>query len=336
MYQVRLNRSGAPTGPPSRISTGLDAHTISLSADGSRLAYSEYMSTDNLWSVEIPTAPPVSVAEARPVTTGNQTIEMINVSTDETQLIFDADWSGNQDLYVMPIGGGEPRPLTVDPGDDFNADFSPDASEVAFHSIRGGTRGVYIVSTDGRGTVSTVTDDPSQERSPRWSPNGTQLAYASDRSGRYALYVVSRSQVDAQWGQSRRLVEQTQPPGGLGGSWSPDGRAIAYLSGTGLWKIPAEGGESELLFRNPNPNIAMGRPTWSKDGRAVYVMAADSAGERGIWSIPVGGGTPSLLVRFDDPSRQPGRGSIGATSDRFFFIISARESDVWVAELTSR
>src|SRR5712692_5400256 len=44
VYAVRLQGSGMPAGNPSRLTTGLNAHSISLSADGTRLAYSVYTS----------------------------------------------------------------------------------------------------------------------------------------------------------------------------------------------------------------------------------------------------------------------------------------------------
>src|SRR5439155_211215 len=54
VYAVRLGSSGVPTGKPSRLTTGLNAHSISLSADGTRLAYSVYSSRANVWTVPIP------------------------------------------------------------------------------------------------------------------------------------------------------------------------------------------------------------------------------------------------------------------------------------------
>jgi hypothetical protein len=102
-----------------RITTGLDAHSISISADATRLAYSVYTARSNVWAIPIPTGGPVSVDGANQITTGNQAVEGMSVSPDWRWLYFDSDRSGNTDIYRMPVTGGEPEQLTTDPADDF-------------------------------------------------------------------------------------------------------------------------------------------------------------------------------------------------------------------------
>src|SRR5437867_3810952 len=126
VYAVRLTSSGIPQGKPSRITTGLNAHSIAVSADGTRLAYSVYTSRANVWAIPIPTDGPVSVDRATQVTTGNQTVESMALSPDRRWLYFDSDRSGNADLYRMPARGGEPEQLTTNLADDFTPNVSPD------------------------------------------------------------------------------------------------------------------------------------------------------------------------------------------------------------------
>ncbi len=327
-YQVRLNRSGTPAGLPVRLTTGLDAHTISLSADGTQLAYSSFTYTGNIWSIAIPEGAPVSVSEAQPVTSGNQLIEEVAVSPDGKWLAFDSNRGGNQNLYRMPITGGEAQQLTTQPGGDFCPSWSPDGREIAFHSLRSGTRGIYVVSADGR-SVSRVIDEPSQDRCPDWSPDGTRLVFSSDKTGSDELYIISREADGSEWGEPRQLTTAGfgQP------SWSPDGRLIAFRRGGAIWVMPPEGGDARLIIRNPHPGRPFEGPVWSPDGRLLYYRAFGADGYSGIWSIPAAGGTPRLLVRFDDPSRQSSRQEYAAGAGRFFFTISTRESDIWVMEL---
>jgi TolB protein len=119
IYRIAVGPSGTPSGEPQRLTTGLNVHSISLSGDGKRLAYSVLTSSQNIWCLPIPEGGPVSVTEATPVTTGNQAIEGIDVSPDGRWLVFDSSRSGNQDIYKMPIEGGELIQLTTDPADDF-------------------------------------------------------------------------------------------------------------------------------------------------------------------------------------------------------------------------
>ncbi|GMR23903.1 MAG: hypothetical protein BMS9Abin37_2379 [Acidobacteriota bacterium] len=44
IYRVPIHASGAPSGPPERLTTGLGVHTMSLSRAGTRLAYSVWES----------------------------------------------------------------------------------------------------------------------------------------------------------------------------------------------------------------------------------------------------------------------------------------------------
>src|SRR5262249_30213657 len=80
IYRTVLRKSREPVGPPTRLSTGLNAHTMSLSADGTRLAYSVYTETANVWSLPVPDREPVTLSQAVPVTTGRQIIEAIAIS----------------------------------------------------------------------------------------------------------------------------------------------------------------------------------------------------------------------------------------------------------------
>ena len=107
IYRVALRSSGQPVGPPTRLTAGLNAHTISLSADGKRLTYSVFTETGNVWAVPLG-GDVVSVSQGTAMTTGRQITEGLDVSRDGRWLAFDSDRSGNrnQDIYKMPLVGG--------------------------------------------------------------------------------------------------------------------------------------------------------------------------------------------------------------------------------------
>src|SRR5437867_2229497 len=236
VYAVRLGSSGTPAGKPLRITTGLNAHSISLSADGTRLAYSVYTSRANVWAIPIPTDGPVSVDRATQVTTGNQTVESMALSPDRRWLYFDSDRSGNADLYRMPAGGGEPEQLTTNLADDFTPNVSPDGRSVAFHSLRFGTRDIFVMPGEG-GEAERVTDDPGEERVARWSPDGRSLSYFLSGTGaRDGLYVISKDQ-RGRWGSPRQVWNHPSSA-----AWSPDGRTLVSAWTDGIWLIPATGG----------------------------------------------------------------------------------------------
>jgi Tol biopolymer transport system component/DNA-binding SARP family transcriptional activator len=330
LYRVALDRTGHPSGAPSRLTTGLSLHGIDLSRDGSVLVYTGFTEFANIWSLPIPAhAVTFSAAGAQPLTAGHQSIEGLAISSDGRWLAFDSDRSGNQAIYRMPIEGGDPEPLSADSGDDFMPSWSPDARELAYYGFRQGRRQLFVMPVDG-GPPAPVASDSGNQRFPDWSPDGRHLVFYSDRSGRFELYVVTRAP-GGRWGAPRQLTRD----GGQEARWSPDGRAIVYVRNAGLWVIPADGGPPRLLVESRNPAV---QPVpllglWSPDGRTVYYKSLDATGHASIWSIPAEGGEPTLLVRFDDPTHPSPRAEFASDGKRFYFTIPERESDIWQMEV---
>ncbi|HET9727281.1 MAG TPA: hypothetical protein VFP28_10230, partial [Gemmatimonadales bacterium] len=333
VYRIAITSAGAPAGPAERLTTGLNAGSISLTPDGRRLAYAAFVQTSNVWSLPIPTGAPVSARTATPVTSGNQIVESFDVSRDGRWLVFDSDRTGNQDIFRMPVAGGEPEQLTTDPGDDFQPVYSPDGSEIAFHGFRHATRDVLIMSADGtnqRAVVATT----GQDRDPTWSNDGTRLSFATDTTGRSELYTIAR-QGDG-WAPSRKLTSA----GAIFPIWSPDGRLIAFNWTRGIEIIPASGGTPRPLPMTGalsgliNDRFAY---TWAPDSRHIItVTSSDTVPYQVLWSVPVDGSPPRELVRFEDPYTTFGRGSFRAVGATLYFAQLTSESDVWLAELERR
>lgn len=328
VYQLPIGDSGTPSGSPMRLTAGgLDAHTIHLSTDGKSLAYSVFTKHANIWSVPIPREGPISSSEAEPVTTGNQIIEGFDVSLDGKWIAFDSNRSGNQDIYRMPIAGGEPEQLTNHRSDDYCPAWSPDGREIAFYSVRNGNRDIFVMSADGR-SPQQLTEDPAQERFPNWAPDRRQLLFVSDKSGDSELYLISRETVDLHWEEPGQLTFD----GGWYGKWSPDGQLIAIANSNGLWVISPDGGDPRLLVQSTDRTTDEPEYIgWSPDSRTVYYNQIDAEGRFSFWSIKAAGGKPKHLVRFDDPNMDNSLFAIDG--ERFFFTVSELESDVWVMEL---
>jgi len=52
--------------------------------------------------------------------------------------------SGNEDIWIKPVAGGEALQVTTDPASDIYAVWSPDGTQLAFASDRGGATNVAI------------------------------------------------------------------------------------------------------------------------------------------------------------------------------------------------
>ncbi|MEA2712306.1 MAG: eukaryotic-like serine/threonine-protein kinase [Gemmatimonadales bacterium] len=337
IYQVHLTRAGRPSGDAFRLTTGLNAAGVSVAADGRRLVYATLTESSNVWALPIPRSGTASMSRAEPVTTGTQVIEWFDVSPDGRWLAFDSDRSGTQQIYRVPLAGGEVEQLTSGGEPAFFPSFSPDGREIACHSFRGGTRQIFVLPAEG-GTPTQVTTGSGQYRAAEWSPDGQALVFSKAAyTPAQEVDLVTRD-AEGRWRVPRTLVK-----GGVVGVWSPDGHSVLTAVGdasgvTALEIVPAGGGTGRVLLavRNPTTDLAPLNDdyAWSADGQLVYFLGRDPRdGSMGVWRVPAGGGTPRIVVRFDDPSRPWHRDAFRAQSGRFYFTIGDQQSDIWVTEV---
>ena len=327
IYAQRVARTGQPSGAPIRLTTGLGAHTISLSPDGKRLAYASLTNESNIWSLPLTGPFPMSGSSATKVTRGTQSTESASVSADGKWLFYDSDLGGNMDLYRMAFATGVPERLTTDPSDDFAPEPSPDGRELAFHSWRGGgSRDVYVLPLDG-GPVQRVTSSPLQEALPTWSPDGNALAFV-EFTTTGAIWIARRT--NGVWGAPVRRLDH-----GFWPNWSPDGRMLSFgtsILGGALGVVPVDSGPPRILMDGAH-GIDADKAYWSADGKQLTFHGHDARGRAAVFTIPVAGGTPRLLAVFEDPSISAVRGGWGYTGGRMYFSAEERQSDVWVMEL---
>lgn len=190
LYLLGVAKNGKPVGEPRRLTTGLDATKISISADGSQIVFSEASLRSNIWSLPIRQGNGGKAVAPKPVTRGAQVIESFDVSHDGQWLVFDSDLHGNQDIYRRRLPNGRIERLTTHPDGDFGPTWSPDGREIAFHSLRHGTRDIFVMDEDGS-HLCRVTSSPSQERYPDWAPDGkTLFSLSYDGDGVREIFVL--------------------------------------------------------------------------------------------------------------------------------------------------
>jgi hypothetical protein len=152
--------------------------------------------------------------------------------------------------------------------------------------------------------------DATRMDSPgRFSPDGTQVAFVSDRSGSQQVWVANRD------GSSLRSVTHLRDATVNLGSWSPDGRSLAFdatMAGkSSIFTIAVAGGTEARLTTSSAAEID---PEWSRDGQSIYYSSNTSGNESGqtaIWKVPAGGGTPTQLTA--EPGFEPRESPDGAT-----------------------
>jgi Tol biopolymer transport system component/DNA-binding SARP family transcriptional activator/tRNA A-37 threonylcarbamoyl transferase component Bud32 len=334
VYAIRVDGPGRPGKPPVRLTTGLDPHTIALSFDGTRLAYSVFTVGSNVWSVPISRAPAVGSA-ATPVTAGTHYIEGVVLSPDFKRAYFAANRRGNFDIFRVELPQGEPLQVTSDPADEWEADESPDGRWLAFYSLRHGTRDIFVMPADG-GPPERVTSDPGEERYPQWSPDGMKIRYIVDDSpAANGTFVVTRG-ADGRWGRPEQVFDH-----GGASLWSSDGRSLLKVAADRIVAAPLDGTASRELYRprpgstDPVPDFLFGRVP-NRSRLVAFVSSADGT----LWSVPERGGRPRLLARMSDLAGRGGStggsGLRGYQTDgeRFYYTRDERQSDIFVAEVS--
>jgi Tol biopolymer transport system component len=189
-------------------------------------------------------------------------------------------------IYILGSRGmlaGTPGHLNEEPA------WSPDGSQIAFTSDRGGNYDIYVMSSNGT-NIRQLTSDPfatlflnpgnAADFAPAWSPDGQQIAFASGRNNA-SLYFVDTDifimNTDGQkvspWKGSRPGAADKYP------EWSPDGCCIIYTSSP--YSTTPGTGVSNIYWASTNPsndatitNLTLleavdSDPSWSPDGSRV-------------------------------------------------------------------
>jgi serine/threonine-protein kinase len=331
VYALALPRGTSGNRAPIRLTAGLGAHSITVSRDGTQMVYAVYTSSANIWSIPIPKDTVLTAAAATPMTSGNQTVEGVRVSSDRKWLIYDSDLNGSSDIYRVPLAGGEVERLTSGAADEFRGVISPDGREMSYHTFDAGVRNLFLLPLDG-GPPQQLTRSPSEGLSmANWSPDGKAIAAFNLPTS--TVYVMRRDTA-GRWRRSRPIATDAWRP-----EWSPDGREILFVTPTTgqIRIVPADSGAVRDLYV-PGPNDPLAElAIFADNGRDVYFKSHDrNTLHATFWSISAAGGRPRLLIRFGDPERASNRFDFATDGRRFYFTIEDRQSDVRIAELTRR
>jgi TolB protein len=329
VYEQRVDTHGRPVDVPARLTTALGAFVISLSADGSRMAYDAVRNFSNIFAVDIG-ASPARMKDGRQITKDNQHIESVALSHDHRWLAYDSDRAGNFDIYKLRLDGtSDPVPLTTNPANDFAPVWSPDDQLLAFHTARNGTRDIYTVRAEGTDEAQ-VTSGPEQDFFPSWSPDGKRLAYSSETGTEFVYYIIDR-RADGGWTPRRRLAAV----GDLRTSsqdWSPDGNWIVFNTSTTLSIIAPDGSGLRVLADSATLKGRPAAPIWMPDGSEVLAYAGTQAGIGAIWRVPLAGGPPRQVLTSDGSARF-GRWIFATDGRTIYYTRAAWERDVWVMDL---
>ena len=153
----------------------------------------------------------------------------VDVSPDGQKVVFDL----LGDLYLLPIQGGEAKPLTHSIAWEMQARFSPDGKQIAYMSDASGGDNIWVMNVDGSNPHAVTKEDFRLLNNPVWSPDGQYIAARKHYSGTRSLGSGEIWMYHTSGGSGIQLNEKPNWQKDLGEpAFSPDGRYVYYSQDT--------------------------------------------------------------------------------------------------------
>lgn len=242
---------------------------------------------------------PIAGGDATALTSGLPWDMQPRFSPDGKQLVFTSDRGGGDNVWMIPVAGGEAKQVTKESFRLLNSPaFSPDGQYVVarkhFNAERSlGSGEMWLYHATGGGGVQ-LTEKPNDQQDvgePVFSPDGRWLYYSQDvtpgpffqynKDPHQGIYAIQRLDLE-----ERRTETLLAGPGGaVRPTPAPDGKRLAYVRRhglrTALYVHDLESGAEEAVFtgldRDMQETWAIHGvyPTfaWTPDGRELVLWA---------------------------------------------------------------
>lgn len=176
------------------------------------------------------------------------------------------------EIFTVPVEDGDVRNVSQTSGAaDRQPVWSPDGKEIAWFSDAGDGYQIVIAPQDGMGEQRRIgVGESKMAWETTWSPDGKYIAFVDDDVRIRVVDVAAGRVRTADVGGSN--IER----GGMGITWSPDSRWLAYgkyhpnnFRRIMVWSV--ESGEATALTDGMADAQA---PSWDRDGRHLYFLAS--------------------------------------------------------------
>jgi TolB protein len=109
-------------------------------------------------------------------------------SPDGKWLAYQSNHGGRNQIWLMPLAGGESHALTAEPESStmhsgvrvMTPTWSPDSKTVLYVSTRTGNYNIYSIPVDG-GEARSLSNAPGSQRFPSYSMDGQKIVFPSSR-----------------------------------------------------------------------------------------------------------------------------------------------------------
>jgi Tol biopolymer transport system component/DNA-binding winged helix-turn-helix (wHTH) protein len=163
-----------------------------------------------------------------------------------------------------------------------------------------------------------IVSEKGDKMRPELSPDGKKVAFESNRLGFWDLWTCEIEKGDCN--------QITSLHGTAGRArWSPNGRYIAFefhpSEHSEIYVVEVPGGVPHLLPTIPGADNLS--PSWSRDGKWLYLASKTGTEAFQIWKVPVQGGDPVQVTRHG------GISAAESTDGRYLYYSKFEEGGVW-------
>jgi tricorn protease len=205
------------------------------------------------------------------------------------------------DIWLVDENGRNLQRLTAHAARDINPRFSPDGKWIAFSSDRNGNLDVFVVPVQG-GLPRQLTFHSADDTTLGWTPDSKAVLFSAQRNEDFLarLYTVN---------VETAAERNAGPDFGLAGSYSPDGKRLAFnRKGQSYWRKYYRGSYQtdvtvmDIAARKftdlTDFNGMDSWPMWGRDGFIYFVSDRDGGGLTNIWRVSEKGGKAEKVTQF--------------------------------------